>query len=192
MHAIQEVVVDKSEAIVLTEAGNAFAWTTHFLRFSSPGRYRVSVGFGSMGHAVAGVVGAAHGSGKKAVAVVGDGAMLMLNEINTAVALQAEAVWIVLNDARYGMIESGMRAQGMVPVAVQFPRVDFGAVAKAMGAEGIRVTEESELDAALRTAMATKGPILVDVIIDPTRTAPFLRRIESLMSQGAQGNRADG
>ena len=67
LRAVQRVVVDGSDAIVLTEAGNAFAWCSRVLHFRSSGRYRVSTGYSSMGHSVAGVVGAALASGKPAV-----------------------------------------------------------------------------------------------------------------------------
>lgn len=88
MDAIQRQVVDATEATLLAESGHAFIWATHRLRFATPGRYRVSTGFGAMGHATTGVVGAAlassSGRGCRAVALVGDGSMLMHNEINTA------------------------------------------------------------------------------------------------------------
>ncbi|HEX5683774.1 MAG TPA: thiamine pyrophosphate-binding protein, partial [Ideonella sp.] len=112
MDAIQCQVVDATEATLFAESGHAFIWATHRLRFATPGRYRVSTGFGAMGHATTGVVGAAlasnAGPGCRAVALVGDGSMLMHNEINTAVKYAAPAVWIVLNDGRYGMCCQGM------------------------------------------------------------------------------------
>src|SRR5258705_6472881 len=101
-----------------------------------------------MGHAAAGVVGAANGSGGKAVAIIGDGAMLMNNEINTAVKFDLPAVWIVLNDARYNMCEQGMATLGLSADAT-FPEVDFAMLARALGADGIRVEREAELGPAL-------------------------------------------
>jgi acetolactate synthase-1/2/3 large subunit len=186
MQVVQRVVVEGSDAVVLTEAGNSFAWTTHHLRFSDPGRYRVSMGFGSMGHAVTGVVGAALARGGKAVAIAGDGAMLMFNEINTAVQNEAKAVWIVLNDSRYGMIEQGMEAQGLRPLNMTFPTCDFVAIARGMGADGIRVEGEPDLEAAVVQAMSAPGPFVVDVLVDPDQRAPFTERIRSLLQQGAR------
>ena len=109
MSALQRKVVQNSDALVLAECGNSFAWCNHYLRFTSPGRYRVSTLFGSMGHAAAGVVGAAIATGGKAVAVTGDGSMMMNSEISTAVQYGARAVWVVLNDAGYGMCRDGHR-----------------------------------------------------------------------------------
>ncbi len=85
MQAVQRLVVAGSDAVVLAECGNAFAWTNHYLRFGEPGRYRVSTLYGSMGHAAAGVLGAAVAHRGKAVAILGDGAMLTSSEVSTAV-----------------------------------------------------------------------------------------------------------
>ncbi|MEW6729764.1 MAG: thiamine pyrophosphate-dependent enzyme [Acidobacteriota bacterium] len=187
MDAIQRIIVDNSDAIVMTEAGNAFAWGTNALRFSAPNRYRVSTGFGSMGHAVTGVLGAALARNSKAVAIVGDGAMLMNNEINTAVHYRLPVVWIVLNDSCYGMIEHGMRCQGYNNLDVHIPHTDFVQFARSMGANGIKVTRETELDQALRMAMAATGPFVVDVEMDASIPPPFGRRVSSLIAQGLTG-----
>lgn len=185
MDAIQRVIVEGSDAIVITEAGNSFAWGTHTLRFATPGRYRVSTGFGSMGHAVTGVVGAALARNGKAVAIVGDGAMLMNSEISTAVHYQIPAVWVVLNDGRYNMVNQGMALQGLLVAEAEIPQADFVMIARAMGADGIRVERESDIQAALEKAIASTVPFVVDVVIDRTRPAPIGSRVESLISQGA-------
>lgn len=184
MEAIQREVVERSDAIVLTEAGNAFALGSHYLRFPRAGRYRVSTGFGSMGHAAAGVLGSALGRAKKAVAIVGDGSMLMQNEINTAANYGLSVVWIVLNDARYGMIEQGMQSIGWKPFDTDFPRSDFVGIARAMGGDGVRVESERDVEAALAEGLASLEPFVIDVIIDPSETAPNVKRNQSLRAQG--------
>jgi acetolactate synthase I/II/III large subunit len=184
MEVIQEVVVEGSKAIVMTEAGNSFAWGTHLLRFNESGRYRVSTGFGSMGHAATGVVGSALAHKNKAVAIVGDGAMLMSSEISTAVRYQIPAVWIVLNDGRYNMIEQGAMLLGFKEIDLKIPQADFVMYAHSMGADGIRVDGESNLKPALEKAMAASVAFIVDVLIDPTQTAPSKSRNQSLFAQG--------
>lgn len=180
MQAVQRRLVDRG-ATVITEAGNAFAWGNHYLQFDEPRRYRVSTGFGSMGHAVTGVIGAALAQPeRKAVAIGGDGAMLMNSEISTAVQYRIPAVWIVLNDSQYGMIDHGTRHAGYQPVETAIPFTDFVAIARAMGADGVHVGSELELEQALEQAQAAKGPFVVDVWIDPDARAPFLDRLSTL------------
>lgn len=182
MAAIQDVVVERSPAVVLAESGNSFTWTSHCLRFAEAGRYRASTLVGSMGHAGAGVVGAALGLGGKAVAIIGDGAMLMNSEVNTAVQFGAPAVWIVLNDARYNMCAQGMATLGLT-ADCRIPEVDFAMLARAMGAEGLRVEREADLVPALERAMAARGPFVLDVRIDPDRPAPSQGRNRGLRAQ---------
>ena len=185
MAAIQKHVVDSSDAVVLAESGNSTIWTNHMLRFRDGDRYRPSGLWGTMGQAVCGVVGLALARGGKAVAVVGDGAMLMNNEVTTAVQYNAPAVWIVLNDALLGTIEQGMKMLRLNALPTALPRVDFAGMARAMGATGMRVEHESDLDEALRIAMATPGPCVVDVCISTEEVAPFGSRIAVLSLMGA-------
>jgi len=188
MSAIQRRVIQGSDAVVMAECGNSFAWCNHYLRFPTAGRYRVSTLFGSMGHMSSGVVGAALGRKGKAVAVVGDGSMLMNSEISTAAQYGAQAVWVVLNDAGYGMCRDGQRTLGLSGDDISFPKVDFVKFARAVGADGVVVESEDELDDAMNQAMLAAGPFVVDVRIDINEASPLLKRFESLIKQGSSKN----
>lgn len=184
MQAIQRVIVDATDAPVMTESGNAFGWGNRLLRFETPLRYRTSAGFGAMGHFTTGVVGAAIARDGKAVAIVGDGAMLMNDELSTAVQYGAKAVWIVLNDGLYGITHQAMTAQGFAPVETSLPPTQFVMRAEAVGATGTRVTSEHELMAALAEAMEREGPFVVDVEVDRRETNPVVSgRVRSLEAQ---------
>jgi acetolactate synthase-1/2/3 large subunit len=189
MQAIQRIVVDGSDAVVLSESGNSFTWTTNMLRFPQANRYRVSTGVGSMGHNVTGVVGAAKGRNGKAVAIVGDGSMLMNSEVSTAVKYQLPTVWIVLNDGYYNMCNQGMTLLNMKGADAKLPDTNFSLIARGMGAEGIRVEAEAGLESALKKAMAATGPVVVDITIDPTRFAPSKGRNKSLSAQGVKSTK---
>jgi len=184
MQAIQQQIVEKSDAIVMAGAGNSFAWAINQLRFDQPERYRVSTWFGSMGHFTTGVVGAAQVNIHKAVAIVGDGSMLMNNEVSTAVRYEIPAVWIVLNDGLYNMCDKGQAMQGFKGTDAIIPHVDFTQFARSLGAESIRVEKESDIQSALEKAMNSKKPFVLDVLIEPTQIAPIGSRIQSLNSQG--------
>ncbi len=183
MNMIQRIIVEGSDALVITEAGNSFAWGNHLLRFNHPGRYRVSTGYGAMGYAVTGVVGSALARNGKAIAIVGDGAMLMNNEISTAVQHQISAVWIVLNDSHYNMCDQGMAMLGFEGINANISQTNFVKIAQGMGANGIRVEKEYDIQAALEKALACTGPFVVDVVIDPKRPAPIGSRISNLSLQ---------
>lgn len=183
MEAIQKIIVNGSDSRVLAESGNSFTWATHYLRFNSPDRYRVSTAVGAMGHAVTGVVGAALAKRSKAVAIVGDGAMLMNSEVNTAVKYNIPAVWIVLNDGRYNMCHQGMATLGLTGADATFPQVNFAMLARSLGADGIQVDRETDLSMALEKALDSPEPFVVDVLIDPNITAPSAARNRTLQAQ---------
>lgn len=184
MQALQRLVVDGSDALVMSEAGTAFTWCNAGLQFREPYRYRTSAAWGSMGHYTTGCVGAALVGRRQVFTVVGDGAMLMNNEINTAVQYGARVVWVVLNDAQLGLNQHGMTALGMTPVETQMPRTDFVAFARSQGAQGIAAATEADLEAALKQALAADGPIVLDINVDPTIPSPVVAdRIASLNRQ---------
>ncbi|MCL6753691.1 scytonemin biosynthesis protein ScyA [Nostoc sp. CCCryo 231-06] len=190
MAAIQKIIVENTDAIVMAECGNSFTWSTHLLQFSEANRYRVSTGVGAMGHAVTGVLGAALASNSKAVAIVGDGAMLMNNEISTAVKYKIPAIWIVLNDARYNMCHQGMKVLGLKGADATLPPTNFAMIARGMGAEAIVVVKESDIEAALEQAIASNAPFLIDVVIDADRPAPSGARNKGLAAQGVKSSSA--
>lgn len=178
MDAVQRVVVNGSDAMVMAEAGNSFAWAIHRLRFERP-RLRISVGWGSMGHFTTGVVGTAL-CGRRSVALVGDGAMLMMNELATAAAHQLDATWVILNDSCLGMCRQGTALSGLPGVDTRLAEVDFGAYAASLGVASWVVQREEDLDDALRAAITGTGPRVVDVRIDVNIAAPIQRRIAAL------------
>lgn len=190
MAAIQKIIVEDTDAVVMAECGNSFTWSTHLLQFSEANRYRVSTGVGAMGHAVTGVLGAALASNSKAVAIVGDGAMLMNNEISTAVKYKIPAIWIVLNDARYNMCHQGMKVLGLKGADATLPPTNFAMIARGMGAEAIVVVKESDIEAALEQAIASNAPFLIDVVIDADRPAPSGARNKGLAAQGVKSSSA--
>lgn len=143
-----------------------------------------------MGHAATGIVGTALARGGKAVALLGDGAMLMSNEVSSAVQHRAQAVWIVLNDGGYLMCEQGMAMIGWTPFGTRIPSTDFAAMARAVGADGVTVRSEAQLGAALEQALSTTLPFVVDVVIDRTEAAPSGRRTRSIMQQGFDTERS--
>ncbi|WP_299002013.1 thiamine pyrophosphate-binding protein [uncultured Shewanella sp.] len=191
MAALQEFVINKTDAIIMAECGNAFAWTNHYLRFDLPNRYRVSAFYGSMGHFGAGVVGAAKVHHDKAFTVIGDGSMLMQHEVHTAVNYRLPAVWIVLNDAGYGLCEMGLKAMELKADETSFEEVDFVQYANSLGAKGYTVNSNADIQPAVLAALHASGPFIIDVkIMNTNEKSPFMGRIESLKQQakGAQSN----
>ncbi|MBW4667807.1 MAG: hypothetical protein KME60_10325 [Cyanomargarita calcarea GSE-NOS-MK-12-04C] len=78
-----------------------------------------------------------------------------------------------------------MDLQGFKGVDTEILSIYFVQLAQSMGAKGIRVSQESELEAVLKTALASTVPFVVDISLDPKPPAPIGGRIRSLIQQGA-------
>ncbi len=171
------------DAIVLADAGNAYAWTLHYLVINPPQKYYIALGFASMGHATAGVVGAALAApGRQVIAVVGDGSMLMNgNEVHTAVEYNISAVWLILNDGKWGMVFHGNRAVVGKGLHSEFHAVDFAALARVYGADGYRITRPGELCEIMPRILSEKKPAVIDAVIDAHEEPPFLERVRAVL-----------
>jgi acetolactate synthase-1/2/3 large subunit len=179
--AVQSVFVDVGVP-VMAETGNTLAWAINRLRLPDPSGWRAPSGLvGSMGHFSCGVVGTVLASSGKAAVLVGDGAMLMSNEASSAVHHGAEAIWVVFNDSCYNMCEQGAAVLGLTHVDCSLPETDFAGLAQALGATGIAVRHADELIPALTAALATTGPVVVDVRADPAWPAPSKGRNAGLL-----------
>src|SRR5690606_640531 len=121
------------------------------------------------GHFANGVVGAALATGRKAVALLGDTSMLLGTELLSAVQYRAPAVWVVLNDAAQPAYPA--------PNAGGQTRLDSVGLARACGAQAVRVERESELQGALNAAMESELPFVVDVRLDSRAPAVPLRAV---------------
>src|SRR5262249_18321765 len=117
------------------------------------------------------------------VAFVGDGSLGMtLGELETVAREKLPLCIVVMNDRGYGNIrqEQIVHFDGRT-VGVDFTDVDYSAVARASGLEGIRVTTVDALTDAVRNAFASGKPWLVEAMIDPgvnAWTFPLFRRYE--------------
>ena len=69
------------------------------------------------------------------------------------------------------MVKLEMEVAGLPDWQTDMENPDFALVAKAMGMEGITVTDPDKVESALETAMKIDGPVLVNVMTDPNALA---------------------
>lgn len=124
-------------------------------------------GYGALGFALPAAIGAKIAQPERAVvAIAGDfGLQFTLQELMTAVELGLSLPIVVWNNAALGQIRDDMEAAGIPPVGVVALNPDFVAVARAFGAEGVRVRSPAELTEAVRRGLARKGgPTLIEAV----------------------------
>lgn len=167
----------------LIDAGNSWAWATHYLHPKSAGRYRIAMGFGSMTWAIGAAVGTALGCpGNPVVCLTGDGSFLMSGqELSVAVAEKLPVIFVLLNDRALGMVKHGQRLGGGEAIAFELPPVDFCQIARAMGARACRIRSLEDLNRLDVTEIcAAPGPTLLEIHIDPEETPPMGARMKAL------------
>ncbi|MDX2480572.1 MAG: thiamine pyrophosphate-binding protein [Desulfuromusa sp.] len=168
---------------IFIDAGNSWAWATHYLSVPSSGLYRIEMGYGAMSWAIGNSVGSAVASpGNPTLCITGDGSYLMSGqELTVAVAEKLPLIFVILNDSSLGMVMHGQRLGGGEAIAFELPCVDFAQMAKAMGAEAETVRTIDELEALDLVAMGKRnGPTLIDVYIDPEEVPPMGARMRTL------------
>ena len=110
-----------------------------------------------------------------AVSITGDGGFLMIcQEVATTVDWNTPVVWLVYNNQTLGAIRDGQKADfGGRVIGTEFQSpVDFAAMARSMGAEGIRVESHDQVKAAIRQALECGRPCVVDMIVDADAVQP--------------------
>jgi len=181
----------------LADCGASFAWATHYLHpfdrrltgmRGSAGLFNISIDFASMGWAIGSAVGTSLAMRETpVVCITGDGSWLMSGqELTVAIEQKLTIIFIILNDSGYGMVRHGHALTGAEATANTLAKVDFCALAKAMGAPGHIISSPKDLaQLKMDTICARKGPTVLDVRIDRTEAPPISMRTNVLKLQHA-------
>jgi benzoylformate decarboxylase len=104
--------------------------------------------------------------------------MFAIQAIWTAARYEVPVVFVVIDNGHYGILKAFaafQRTQG-VP-GLDLPGLDIAAIARGLGAEAHRITAAADLPdayaAAFRSALSQRGPVLLNVVVDPTVGALF-------------------
>ena len=101
------------------------------------------------------------------VCFTGDGGFLMrVGDLETAVRENAPIVVVVFNDRVLNLIKIAQDRRGYEHLGINFGETDFAAVARGFGFQAARVTSDEELDAAIKQALASGQPWLIDALVD--------------------------
>ena len=156
------------DAILTTDAGNFAGWAGRGFRFRRPGTF-VGPTSGAMGYAVPAAIAAAlvHRD-RPVVALVGDGGMGMtMAELETATREGARIIVLVFDNERYGTIRMWQTRRGSGEgVGTELGPVDFVSIARGLGARGVRVERDGDLEPALRQALAEERSTVVHLVLD--------------------------
>jgi len=165
-------------AMVTTDIGNICSVSNSYLRFEQPRSFFAAMSFGNCGYAFPTAIGAKVGApDRPAIAYVGDGAWGMsLQETLTCVREDIPVVAVVFNNGQWGAEKKNQidfYADRFVGTNLKNP--SFAGIAKAMGAEGITVGHPGEVGDALKTAVASNKPTILELMVTQELGDPFRR-----------------
>jgi acetolactate synthase-1/2/3 large subunit len=155
--------------IVATEVGQHQIWAAQFVHHCQPKKFLTSGGLGTMGYGTGAAIGAQVGNPNVRVCnIAGDGCFRMnCNELTTLVRYNLPVVILVMNNHTLGMVRQwqtlffGKRySQTTLDTDVNWVML-----AKAYGAEGLKLGRGDDAESVINKAFALNRPVVVDVEI---------------------------
>jgi sulfoacetaldehyde acetyltransferase len=165
-------------AMVSTDIGNVCSVANSYLHFETAPSFLAAMSFGNCGYAYPAAIGAKVGRpDRPAIAYVGDGAWGMsLNEVMTCVRENIPAIAVVFNNGQWGAEKKNQIdyfEKRFLGTNLKNP--NFADVAEAMGANGISVEHVDEIGDALRGAVKSPRPTVINMMLTQELGDPFRR-----------------
>ena len=111
-----------------------------------------------------------------AVAVVGDGGLLMsLGELDATIQLGVPLLIVIMNDAGYGAEVHHFRSLNLPTDLALLGEKDFAGIAAAMGAEGLTARSTADLERVREWVEAPSGTMVVDCKVNPSVEGEYLK-----------------
>ena len=173
-HDILNILTD--DASITCDAGDFGSWLIRYYKWNKP-RTFFGPTTGAMGYALPAAIAARLARPQApALAFAGDGGFAMtMSELETAVRLKlAGLVVLVFNNNNFGTIRRHQNREfpGRV-VGTGLGKIDFSAIAKAMGAEGFRVSKNGEFAKTFKAALNAGRPAVIDITLGENNLDPW-------------------
>jgi acetolactate synthase I/II/III large subunit len=158
---------DGGQCILSSDVGQHQMWAAQYFHFSQPRRWINSGGLGTMGFGLPAAIGAAVAvPDVPSVLLTGDGSFQMnVQELATAKQFDIPVKCVIMDNGYLGMVRQWQELFW----DRRYSNVDMGSwpdwvkLADAYGATGVLLTDKATLVDDLRAALATPGPVIVDV-----------------------------
>ena len=173
-HDILNILTD--DASITCDAGDFGSWLIRYYKWNKP-RTFFGPTTGAMGYALPAAIAVRLARPQApALAFAGDGGFAMtMSELETAVRLKLTGlVVLVFNNNNFGTIRRHQNREfpGRV-VGTGLGKIDFSAIAKAMGAEGFRVSKNGEFAKTFKAALNAGRPAVIDITLGENNLDPW-------------------
>ena len=173
-HDILNILTD--DASITCDAGDFGSWLIRYYKWNKPHTF-FGPTTGAMGYALPAAIAARLARPQApALAFAGDGGFAMtMSELETAVRLKLTGlVVLVFNNNNFGTIRRHQNREfpGRV-VGTGLGKIDFSAIAKAMGAEGFRVSKNGEFAKTFKAALNAGRPAVIDITLGENNLDPW-------------------
>lgn len=178
LHVIREELPD--EGLIISDVGSHKLWIARNFPTECPNGCIIGNGLASMGIALPGGVAAALQSpGRPIVAAMGDGGALMnIQELETAKRLGVPLVIVVFNDNDYGLISWKQRMHRERAVSTKIDNPDFAALAASFGIRGERPRSVGDFRSVLKSALKENGPCLIELPVNPDVNMELVNKLK--------------
>src|SRR5271163_1637254 len=173
------------DAVFTCDVGLPTVWAARYLAMNGKRRLVGSFWHGSMANAMPQAIGAQCAyPNRQIISLSGDGGFTMLmGDFLSLVQLGLPVKIIVFNNGALGFIELEQMATGFLNTGTDFKNPNFAEMAEAVGVRGIRPERPEQVETGLATALAHKGPVLVDAVVNRMELA-MPPKIQAEMAKG--------
>ncbi len=179
INLVREILPD--DGLVISDVGAHKMWIArNFPTYSANGCI-ISNGLASMGIALPGGIAASMiDPNRPVVAMMGDGGALMnIQELETAYRLGVHSTFIVFNDNDYGLIKWKQEMSKGRNAYTELGNPDFKKLAESFGIEGHKPTSVSELKSILEETIPSKKLTLIEIPVDAGVNEELVEKLES-------------
>lgn len=158
--AVREGMDDDAETFWDMTILGYWAWSAWDAR---EGGFHSAQGAGGLGFAFPAALGSAFATGRRTLAVNGDGgAMYSISELATAKQHGLPVTWLIVDDGGYGILREYMTHNFGKATATELARPDFVRLAESFGVPARRAAPE-EVASAIRETYSIDGPATIVV-----------------------------
>lgn len=157
------------DAVFTVDTGMCNVWGARYITPNGKRRVFGSWHHGTMANALPQAIGASKAfPGRQVISMSGDGGLgMLMGELLTVKLHELDTKILVFNNSSLGMVKLEMLVEGLPDHGTDHEDVDYAAIAEGVGIGAVRITDPKKLKKQLAAALATPGPVLIDVVTDP-------------------------